>query len=677
MLEAVAVAGGTLRSAAAITYPAATGVDERGIALRELLDADLATEVANPTGTIVHASVPSIVSCVAADVDPARARAIHSAIESALRALSGVDPRERSRHIRVIADALPPSYSVPVLVDAAERAATFHDYTEAALDLECAAAVLDSVDPAAQDLIGALIRLGDVRHYLGDSEGSEQAFRRAQSLLDQDDPRRSRVVAKRRLLRSDQGDSAVSAGGLPTDVIDIESARATDDPDGTAEMGMIRLTVADRAADPRLARDAARALSQLEVPGAPDRMRAAAAVGRSILASLDGDPASALEQAERAYDLATAGGSPMIWGAAVRQLLNLFVLSGDLPRARELAEKMADRSYDEGPLLFAAADHSIIAAIALLGGDVAGASAEAELGLKMGRRSAAPRVMIRVNSVLGLILAMRGDLDRARSLLAESEQIWGASAPDARLAATMDCVRLELALAAGDPVPPAVGLCLDRADAVARLVVPTLLGRLVLARREPGALQPCLDVLDAVAGSPVAAALAMRLRGLALASTPRRAEAAELLGECTAALGSAGLPLLAAEAQLEWAELAVEGGDASPRELLPALVQSFDEWDRHDWADRARRLARTVGVRVGGRRGGPGELTRRESEVVALVAQGCSNAEVAAKLFLSERTVEAHLRNVYQRLGVDSRFSLLRRLGAADATGTGPSPSGP
>jgi DNA-binding CsgD family transcriptional regulator len=57
-----------------------------------------------------------------------------------------------------------------------------------------------------------------------------------------------------------------------------------------------------------------------------------------------------------------------------------------------------------------------------------------------------------------------------------------------------------------------------------------------------------------------------------------------------------------------------------------------------------------------------GDLTAREREIAELVAAGRTNREVAAQLVLSERTIEAHLRNVYAKLGVRSRVELTRRL---------------
>jgi DNA-binding NarL/FixJ family response regulator len=56
----------------------------------------------------------------------------------------------------------------------------------------------------------------------------------------------------------------------------------------------------------------------------------------------------------------------------------------------------------------------------------------------------------------------------------------------------------------------------------------------------------------------------------------------------------------------------------------------------------------------------PQELTAREAEVLTLVARGLTDAQVAAELVLSRRTVHAHLRAVYRKLDVGSRHAATR-----------------
>jgi DNA-binding CsgD family transcriptional regulator len=57
---------------------------------------------------------------------------------------------------------------------------------------------------------------------------------------------------------------------------------------------------------------------------------------------------------------------------------------------------------------------------------------------------------------------------------------------------------------------------------------------------------------------------------------------------------------------------------------------------------------------------GAGPLTRREAEVLRLVARGLTDAEVAEALVLSRRTVHAHLRSIYRKLEVGSRSAATR-----------------
>jgi ATP/maltotriose-dependent transcriptional regulator MalT len=95
------------------------------------------------------------------------------------------------------------------------------------------------------------------------------------------------------------------------------------------------------------------------------------------------------------------------------------------------------------------------------------------------------------------------------------------------------------------------------------------------------------------------------------------------------------------------------------RVVLTEALERYDALGAARWAQRAAADL----ARLPGRRPADGkELTTREHEVAELVAEGLSNKEVAARLFVSVHTVEANLSKVYAKLGVRSRAALASRL---------------
>jgi DNA-binding NarL/FixJ family response regulator len=68
--------------------------------------------------------------------------------------------------------------------------------------------------------------------------------------------------------------------------------------------------------------------------------------------------------------------------------------------------------------------------------------------------------------------------------------------------------------------------------------------------------------------------------------------------------------------------------------------------------------AREGGVLLIGHEREPSPLSQREHEIVALVARGFRNKEIADKMLLSEQTVKNHLRNIFEKLGVSDRLDL-------------------
>ena len=394
--------------------------------------------------------------------------------------------------------------------------------------------------------------------------------------------------------------------------------------------------------------------------------RGAAALGSSIRASMAGDLVIARAEADRALRIA-GDSSAIVYGGIQRELIRLCTLEGDLVAALRHADGDSFALEGRVPRMVEASAIIHGASVALLQGNVVDAAARAERALTATRLAPVPRGIVRCAGWVAVVSAMRGDLPRARSLIAEAGRLIPLEG-NLRLSAIVHLARVQLALREAGPVPPSVDLRLERVEGPARLLLPLLLARLAVLNRDAGTVESALAELDRLEGSPVAAALAQRVRALMLVPTRRRREATDALDDSASTLERLGFAGFAAETRLEWAELAAEGADPAARSAVVGVVPYFDAQGLDDWSDRSRRLARSLGVRIGGRRGGVGELTRREAEVVDLVVAGLSNAEVARRLFLSERTVETHLQHVYRRLGVDSRLALITKLGAAPSS---------
>ncbi|GAC1598013.1 MAG: hypothetical protein NVS3B21_23140 [Acidimicrobiales bacterium] len=136
------------------------------------------------------------------------------------------------------------------------------------------------------------------------------------------------------------------------------------------------------------------------------------------------------------------------------------------------------------------------------------------------------------------------------------------------------------------------------------------------------------------------------------------------LGEAAAAFRTGGWRLWEGRAQaLRGLALAAHDRDRASEALRDA-VTSFDACGAVVRKERALRTLESLGTR--GRRTrvgleGPGSLTARERDVARLAAEGCSAKEIAARLFIGERTVETHLANSYAKLGVTSKVELVRR----------------
>ncbi len=149
-----------------------------------------------------------------------------------------------------------------------------------------------------------------------------------------------------------------------------------------------------------------------------------------------------------------------------------------------------------------------------------------------------------------------------------------------------------------------------------------------------------------------------RCRGLVAAARGDVEEAFSLLEQAVVRHDEVGDAFGRARAQLAFGIVLRRARKKRPaREAIDAALGGFEELGAATWMERARA---ELG-RIGGRTQEEG-LTAAERRVAVLVAAGRTNREVAAELFLGERTVAGHLTRVYAKLGVRSRTELARRL---------------
>ena len=219
-----------------------------------------------------------------------------------------------------------------------------------------------------------------------------------------------------------------------------------------------------------------------------------------------------------------------------------------------------------------------------------------------------------------------------------------------------------------DPQPGLARLWLARGhQEAAAAAVRRLLGEVVVPVHRARLLPAAVDVLLAVAALEEARAAAADLERVAdqVGSVSAQAGAAQASGAVELASGdpAGALPYLRKARQL-WAraENAYEGaralvlvgraltelGDAeSGRRELAAALDTFTSLGAQTDLALTDRLLRPAEL--------PAGLTGREVEVLGLVASGRSNAQIAAELVLSEKTVARHLSNIFAKLDVGSR----------------------
>jgi DNA-binding CsgD family transcriptional regulator len=262
--------------------------------------------------------------------------------------------------------------------------------------------------------------------------------------------------------------------------------------------------------------------------------------------------------------------------------------------------------------------------------------------------------------VLGGVNAHRGQLDRATELIEESVRVQGGIGSNYTLA-LIAAARASLSLAAGRPT--------EAFDHAARIYDPSDAAHHVAVTSWAPVVR---DLADAgLASGNAQAAVAM------LEPLERTGGTDERRG--TAAYGDAVLsggdfeqryqtalalapPSVFFQSRLQLAygtRLRRERRAIDARAHLRAAAEGFEAVGATPWSERAREELRASGETI--RHHAPDrrdELSPQEMQIAQLAAEGLSNRQIAARLFVSHRTVGSHLYKIFPKLGISSRGEL-------------------
>ena len=443
----------------------------------------------------------------------------------------------------------------------------------------------------------------------------------------------------------------------------LRSARMLEaaDPRAAATLYIESVDPAIRAGRPQEALDAAARALELSPPGDPLGLRAR--IARAAALVFLGDAAGA----EHDIDAAAADVAAT---ASVKDDLQLRAYLGmtlafaeRVPLASAALDELIGECEETAP---GALTYPLVSRAWLrrITGAWEGARADGQRAVRLARQLSRANDECWGLSILTWIAAAQGRLDE--EALARQEELSQRLDLPYQLMCVHAC-RGHHALAAGaaDAAASELGraLALKRECGISDATTHPVLGAdlaeaLVRCGRGADAVTAATELHAGAARSGRESALAVAERAMAVAGDDpctRFTRAWELQA------GGAD-PFAAGRTALAWGDALRRGGQrVESRELLEEARDRFEQLGAALWEEQAASaLARSGKVlrREPARRD---ELTPAELEVASLVSEGKRNKEIAAALWMSEKTVEAHLSRIYRKVGVRNRAELAAR----------------
>jgi len=575
-------------------------------------------------------------------------RAAHAALASAL---VGQEAQADRRAWHLAASTLDPDEAVVHALDeAAARAEERNGHIAAAKALERAAEL--SLEPA--DCARRLVRAASNLSHAGRDDQAVAVAGRATPLV-QDPMLRAELAHVQTL--------AAIHRGRPHDVVELllQTARevaATDAPKAI----QLLVDAADAAwqGGDRAGYLETSDLAATVAPSAPDQ------VSTFFARSLDGFAAMIRGDTSRGAELlggvAAAGAATeeprhVLWASFAAQWL------GDDERWAALVDRAAMLARARGELGILADTLGMRAAHLALDQRYSESSAAADEAVELARELRAANLELYPLAALAVVAAVEGRDEQAQRHAERALQLATQNGLQLRASAAV------YALALVDMTRGRWVEALERFDSLAGgesgaldpMLVPFFPDKVETAVRagRPAEAQRALEQYEAriaYSGAPSAQARLAACRALltsGVEATKHFEAALELRN--TRPFDLARMQLLFGE------HLRRERRREEARLQLRAALDGFERLRAEPWAERARAELRASGETSRKRDTATiDQLTPQELQVARYVANGLSNKEVAAKLFLSPRTIDAHLRNVFAKLHITSRSQLAR-----------------
>lgn len=635
----------TLRAVAAI---AGMADDEAGEALDLLRGAGVLA-----TGRTIEFAHPIVRSAVEGTIPPARLAAAHAAA-ARLEAAAG-QPGERVASHLLKCEPVEDPWVSEHLAAAAREALTRGAPEAAASYLERAMAE----PPPAADRPRLLLELGTAMAYAL-RPGATSVVRRGFELAVSPDGRLDAALLHAHLsMQAGRGADALEPLFQVIDESPADSERAL-----LVEGFAVNLTRAQLSGRRAAAPIVARLRTRQDVGPDADPPVAIALAAELAMEGVDRERAAELARAA----LDRLGFVPPLARAfAGLTAIRVLIVADDDGGAEAALDHAIENARSRGAIFDFIYYAVSRANLAYRAGRVADSEADARTVYEMARGERWPLARASIASYLVQALVERGELDEAREVLRESgldgaaDELADVYTSNALLlaraglrleendpqTALLDLDELERRQAAfGEPNPSVSSWRSAKALALHRL------GE-TAAARELAAEELALSERWQ---APRAIGMALRAAGL----VAPRSEGRKLLERSVAVLGPSFARL---EHGRALADLGLEdlraGAPKRARERLRSALEIAHRCGAAALEERALAGLRAAGARP--RRAvlrGPGALTPSEARVAAMAAEGLSNRQIAAKLFVTVRTVEYHLQGAYRKLGIRARENL-------------------